>query len=102
MGTDLVLKAGSGLLDQAADDEQKKIEKLLDDHHPEFVNYHKIKTRRSGNKIFAELHLTMDPNITVQKAHDLTKHLEEDLQKELPEVSLTIHIEPPSAHGNAD
>jgi cation diffusion facilitator family transporter len=102
MGTDLVLKAGSGLLDQAADDEQKKIEKLLNDHHPEFIDYHNVKTRRSGNKVFAELHLTMDPNITVQKAHDLTKHLEEDLRRDLPEVSVTIHVEPPRAHGDAD
>jgi cation diffusion facilitator family transporter len=102
MGTDLVLKSGSGLLDQAADDEQKKIEDLLNAHHPEFVDYHNVKTRRSGNKVFAELHLTVDPSITVQKAHDLTKHLEEDLRKELPEVSLTIHVEPPRAHSDAD
>jgi cation diffusion facilitator family transporter len=102
MGTDLVLKAGSGLLDQAADDEQKKIEDLLNDHHPDFIDYHNVKTRRSGNKVFAELHLIVDPNITVQKAHDLTKHLEEDLHKELPEVSLTIHVEPPRAHGDAN
>jgi cation diffusion facilitator family transporter len=102
MGADLVFKAGNGLLDQSADDEQTKIEKLLNDHHPEFIDYHNVKTRRSGNKVFAELHLTVDPNISVQKAHDLTKHLEEDLHKELPEVSLTIHVEPPKAHGETD
>ncbi|MGD0802971.1 MAG: cation diffusion facilitator family transporter [Candidatus Bathyarchaeia archaeon] len=102
MGSDLVFKAGNGLLDQSADDEQTRIEKLLNDHHPEFIDYHNVKTRRSGNKVFAELHLTVDPNISVQKAHDLTKHLEEDLHKELPEVSLTIHVEPPKAHGETD
>jgi len=102
MGSDLVFKAGNGLLDQSADDEQTKIEKLLNDHHPEFIDYHNVKTRRSGNKVFAELHLTVDPNISVQKAHDLTKHLEEDLHKDLPEVSITIHVEPPKAHGETD
>jgi cation diffusion facilitator family transporter len=102
MGTELVSKAGNGLLDQAADDEQKKIEDLLDAHHPHFIDYHNVKTRRSGNKVFAELHLAVDPNLTVQTAHDLTKHLEEELHLELPEVSLTIHVEPPKAHSDAD
>ncbi len=102
MGTELVLKAGNGLLDPIAIDEQKKLQLLLDEHKPEFVDYHNVKTRRSGNRVFAELHLTVDPNLTVQKAHDLTKHLEEDLHKDMPEVSLTIHIEPPRAHSDAD
>jgi cation diffusion facilitator family transporter len=102
MGTELVLKAGNGLLDQAADEEQKKIQGLLDAHHPQFIDYHNVKTRKSGNKVFAELHLTVDPNLTVQKAHDLTKHLEEELHQEMPEVSMTIHVEPPKAHSDAD
>ena len=102
MGTELVHKAGNGLLDPAADNEQKKIEDLLNTHHPQFIDYHNVKTRRSGNKVFAELHLTVDPNLTVQKAHDLTKHLEEELHQKLPDVHLTIHIEPPKAHSDAD
>jgi cation diffusion facilitator family transporter len=102
MGTGLVFKAGNGLLDQAADDEQRKIEGLLKEHQPSFVDYHNVKTRRSGNRVFAELHLIVDPNLTVQKAHDLTKHLEEELRKKLPVVSLTIHVEPPKAHNEAD
>lgn len=102
MGTELIYKAGNGLLDQAADDEQKKIEDLLDAHHPQFIDYHNVKTRRSGNKVFAELHLTVDPNLTVKKAHDLTKHLEEELHQKLPDVSMTIHVEPPKAHSDAD
>jgi len=102
MGTELTHKAGNGLLDQSADDEQKRIEGLLNAHNPHFIDYHNVKTRRSGNMVFAELHLIVDPNLTVKAAHDFTKHLEEELHQELPEVSLTIHIEPPKAHGDAD
>jgi cation diffusion facilitator family transporter len=102
MGRELVHKAGNGLLDPSAENEQKSIENLLKEHQPHFVNYHNVKTRRSGNKVYAELHLIVDPNLTVQKAHDFTKHLEEELNSELPEVSLTIHVEPPKAHNEAD
>ena len=90
------------LLDQSVDDEQRKLENLLGVHHQQFIDYHNVKTRRSGNKVFAELHLTVDHNLTVQKAHELTKHLEEELCQDMPEVSLIIHVEPPKAHGNVD
>lgn len=31
---------------------------------------------------------------TVDEAHNLTDHLEQELHQELPKVSLTIHVEP--------
>jgi divalent metal cation (Fe/Co/Zn/Cd) transporter len=54
-----------------------------------------LKTRRSGNRVFAELHLSMDGGMSVEEAHDFTDHLEEDIKQEIPEVNLTIHVEPP-------
>ena len=37
--------------------------------------------------------------MSVQEAHDFTEHLQEDLEKEVPHVSITIHIDP---HTNED
>ena len=102
MGVELIQKSGNQLMDTSADLEQRKIENILMLHKPQFVGFHNIKTRRSGSKVYAELHLTMDPKISVQEAHDLTKHLEEELHEEIPEVDLTIHVEPPRGHNEAD
>jgi cation diffusion facilitator family transporter len=102
MGIELIQKSGKHLMDTSADDEQEKIEDLLKDHKPKFINYHNVKTRKSGSKVFAELHLTVDSNLTVQEAHDFTKHLEEDIRQKMPEVSITIHVEPPKAHSDVD
>jgi cation diffusion facilitator family transporter len=102
MGLEIIRKSGNQLIDESAAEEQKRIEDVINLHLPLIVGFHNVKTRRSGSKVFAELHLTVDPNLTVQKVHDLTKHLEEELRQELPEVSLTIHIEPPNAHGYSD
>jgi cation diffusion facilitator family transporter len=102
MGIELILKSGKYLMDTSADGEQEKIESLLKDHKPKFINYHNVKTRKSGSKVFAELHLTVDPNLTVQEAHDFTKHLEEDIHQKMPEVCITIHVEPPKAHSDVD
>jgi divalent metal cation (Fe/Co/Zn/Cd) transporter len=70
----------------------------LDRHRSNFVDYHDIKTLRSGSQVFAELGLSIDGKMTVKEAHDFTDHLEDDLKKELPNVSVTIHFEPPDNH----
>jgi divalent metal cation (Fe/Co/Zn/Cd) transporter len=46
--------------------------------------------------VFAELHLSLDGGLSVQEAHDFTDHLEWDVENELPDVDLIIHVEPPS------
>ncbi len=68
---------------------------VLDRHSSQYVDYHDVKTRRSGSQVFAELHLSVDGALTVQESHEFTDHLEEDLRNELPEVTITIHVEPP-------
>ena len=60
-----------------------------------FVDFHDVKTRKSGNCVFAELNLSVDGSLSVQEAHDLTDHLEEDLNEKLPNMIVTIHVEPP-------
>ena len=97
MGVQLVTEAGNGLMDQAATEEEDRIRRVLEEHRSRFVDYHELKTRRSGNQVFAELHLSVDEALTVGEAHELTDHLEEELQAKLPEVTLTIHVEPTEA-----
>jgi len=94
MGVELVLKSGGGLMDESCGETEKEIRRIMDRHHQSFVDYHNLKTRKSGEKVFAELHLSLDGGLSVQEAHDFTDHLEEDVQAEIPNVSLTIHIEP--------
>ncbi len=66
----------------------------MERHQSQFVDYHDVKTRRSGGRVYSELHLSMDGSATVQESHDFVDHLEEDLRNELPEVTITIHVEP--------
>jgi cation diffusion facilitator family transporter len=98
MGAVIILKSSRVLMDDHSPETEEKIEALLDRHRSNFVDYHDIKTRRSGTQVFAELHLSIEGEMTVKEAHDFTDHLEEDLKKELPDVAVTIHIEPPENH----
>ena len=95
LGVGLVYKSGSGLMDESCPETEEKIRKLMDRHQSWFVDYHNLKTRRSGGRVFAELHLSVDGGVSVQDAHDFTDHLEWDVENELQNVDLIIHIEPP-------
>jgi cation diffusion facilitator family transporter len=98
MGAGLVLKCANRLMDQSCVEEEKKIKEVLGRHSFQFIDFHDLKTRRHGNQVFAELHLSVDGSLSVKEAHDLTDQLEEDLKKEQPNINLTIHVEPPEQH----
>ena len=95
MGVGLVLKSSNRLMDQSCIAEEAKIIEILGRHSFQFIDFHNLKTRRHGNQVFAELHLSVDGSLSVKEAHDLTDHLEEELKEEQPNVNLTIHVEPP-------
>ncbi|MBT8171323.1 cation diffusion facilitator family transporter [Candidatus Bathyarchaeota archaeon] len=94
IGIDLCIKSSNRLMDQSCKEEEKRIMKVLQRHTFRFIDFHDLKTRRNGNQIFAEMHLSVDGSLSVKGAHDLTEHLEQELMKEQPNIQLTIHIEP--------
>ena len=94
MGGEMVYKAGRSLLDESSPETEEKIRAIMDQHQHTFVDYHDLKTRISGERVYAELHLSLDGQMSVQEAHDFTDHLEEDLANLMPNVEINIHIEP--------
>ena len=94
VGVGLVLKSSNRLMDQSCEEEEKKIIEVLGRHKFHFIDFHNLKTRRHGNQVYAELHLSVDGSLSVKEAHDLTDHLAEELESEQPNVKLTIHVEP--------
>jgi cation diffusion facilitator family transporter len=94
MGGGLVFKSASRLMDNSCKIEEVKIREVLLKHQYAFIDFHEVKTRRNGNFVFCELHLSVDGSLTVEEAHNLTEHLENELKEEIPNVNLTIHMEP--------
>jgi len=94
MGAGLIIKSCSRLMDNSCKLEEGKIKEVLLRHKSQFLNFHELKTRGNGNIVFCELHLTVDGSLSVEKAHELTDHLEEELRNELPNANLAIHVEP--------
>jgi len=99
MGLGLIFKSCQHLMDNSCKEEEAKIREVLLRHKFRFIDFHDMKTRRNGNMVFGELHLSVDGSLSVSEAHDLTDHLENELKGELPNASLTIHVEPKKLSG---
>ncbi len=90
MGIGLILKSSHNLMDKSCKKEEKMKEVLR--HESRFVDFHDLRTRRQGNQIFSEFHLSVKGVLSVEDMHSFTDHLEDELREELPNINLTIHV----------
>lgn len=92
---DLTKRSLADLMDQSLPaEEEQRIRQILCDHHSQYVNFHALRTRRSGPERFIDLHVCLPRNLSVQESHDFADHIEHDLQLEVPRANVNVHIEP--------
>lgn len=91
----LTKRALYGLMDaKLSDKEENIIKSIIAEHYSQYASYHNLRTRISGAERFVDLHLVVPKNQHVVDAHDFCNHLEKDIEKEIPNLSILIHIEP--------
>jgi ferrous-iron efflux pump FieF len=69
--------------------------------HPELKGIHDLRTRTSGARDFVQLHVWVDPNMTIASAHTVMDEVEMRLMTEFPGTEIIIHPEP-DGHDHAD
>lgn len=95
VGVRLVLRSGAGLMDAALPDEDlAQIDEVLDRHRREGVEFHDLRTRESGHERFVQMHMLVPGDWTVERAHDLSEQVEQELAELFADLRTTIHIEP--------
>jgi cation diffusion facilitator family transporter len=56
---------------------------------------HDIRTRGSASSVYLDLHVLVDRNLSVEKAHGIADSVEERIKKEFPAVlDIVVHVEP--------
>lgn len=56
---------------------------------------HAIRTRRFGFRFFVDLHILVDPEITVRAGHDISEEVKQELINRGPEIlDVVVHLEP--------
>jgi cation diffusion facilitator family transporter len=94
-GYDLVKRSVLGLMDTALPPvEQECIRAILEKHRQRGIDYHALRTRRSGARRFVSLHLLMPGAWTIQQGHDLSEEIEAEVRACLRNTTITTHLEP--------
>jgi cation diffusion facilitator family transporter len=72
-----------------------KIKSIVSSQIDGVVDSHKIRSRGQHNEILIDLHVTVDPEISVHDGHDIASKVEQTLMEKIPGVrDVTVHIGP--------
>jgi len=95
VGYDTLRVSFGGLIDvKLPDAEESVIRSCIMEHGGKLVGFHELRTRKAGSQRFIDLHLVVPKNASVEEAHQICDHLEEDIEGRLHYTSVTIHVEP--------
>lgn len=91
-------KASSGALNQLMDrewpDDLRERFLAATKEYPALAGLHDLRTRSSGTHYFAQFHVWVPADWTVQQAHDRLDSVEEELQQRFPGTEILIHVDP--------
>lgn len=94
-GGELMIRSFNGLMDHSLPaDEQEQIRTVTAARLTPGSMFHMLRTRRAGQRRFAEFHLLVNGDLTVRAAHHIAHEIQTALMAAMPGLEVTIHIEP--------
>lgn len=89
-----VLKSSIGILIDRAAVDKSMIKELVFEFN-EVKDVHNIRSRGSKNDLHIDMHIMVDPFISVEESHKLAHRIEKEIKTELnPNTQVIVHIEP--------
>lgn len=94
-GWQLMQRSAAGLMDVSLPAAQlAEVEALLAGYRAQGLDFHALRTRQAGSRVFVTLHVLVPGTWTVQQGHDCSERIEADIRKALPNAHVTTHLEP--------
>ncbi len=94
-GVQLMRRSAAGLMDRALPPEQQTaLEKVLEAHRPEGIEFHALWTRQAGARAFVSVHVLVPGDWTVKQGHDFVEGVEAEMRAVVPMTHVLTHLEP--------
>jgi len=94
-GWKLMQRSANGLMDASIPPEKlAAIEALLEEYRGHSLNFHALRTRQSGSRVFVTLHVLVPGDWTVKQGHDWCERIELGIENLLFQAHVTTHLEP--------
>jgi len=95
VAADVVGKSISELAESAVDENTVRQIKQIISADDQIRQYHHLRTRTVGREVFLDLHILVDPALSISAAHEISEKLENTLHSRLTRpVNIVVHIEP--------
>ena len=94
-GGKLVRQSFDGLMDTPIENAYREsIDRVLSEFHKQGIQFHALRTRRSGARRFISVHVLVPPQWTVKRGHDVVEQIERDLRAAVSNAHIFTHLEP--------
>lgn len=91
----LTWNAVQNILDvKLPDAEEDIIRKVLSDWSGSVVEYHNLRTRKSGNVRYIDFHMVVARSSSLEESHRMSHAVVEEIKKQLPNCQILVHTEP--------
>ena len=88
-------RSADGLLDRSLPAEEVHVvELIMRKHMHRFVDYHRLRTRKTGPNRELDLHVTVPSTMSVEDSHALVEAIEAEIRQALPRSTIVVHVEP--------
>jgi ferrous-iron efflux pump FieF len=78
------------------EEEQRRILAVLR-ADPDVLGHHDLRTRRAGRRRYVQVHIDLEPEMTLREAHEIAVRLERRLEGAFPETDVIVHQDPAGA-----
>lgn len=95
-GYSVVKRSTLGLMDTViSDEDMAAVTGVLDSYVEKGrMDYHALRTRQSGSRIFVEVHILVPDEWSVKRGHDFLEKIESDLRAAVAGAIVFTHMEP--------
>jgi len=90
----IVMQSFDQLMDKEFPDEKREEVKRVALDHPQVLSVHDLRTRSAGSHDFIQLHIELDPSISLVQAHKISDEVEAKLMAAFPRAQILIHQDP--------
>ena len=97
-GVSLIKRSMAGLMDSSlSEPEIQQIQEAIRNALDPGTSFHSLRTRKSGSRRFADLHVTVPGDLSVTEGHDRCERIVAAIESRLPKTFISTHLEPDGA-----
>ena len=96
---DIFREAVDKMVDRSCDEETEAAVRKLAEGHPDVLHIDRLMTRQFGNRIYIEMEISVDGEMTLRKAHEIAEEVHNEIEQAFPAVKhIMIHVNPSGDH----